>query len=180
MVETVFEKIGAPLKNKAENIIYQILRDRYTQKDFDRITEFNFPNFSWENSLDSGNSTLQPDYICKTSSLRPDYPQSLRKGTSPPASVPRNLFQADELGFCSNEVLGVDQTQGSLVKERIYGVQTSIANASECDLEAVCAMVDHQSYIDYLEWLLIQTDRQRNIFRHRRIIIQWTKSAIGF
>lgn len=64
--DTLIDKlinINAPCQNKPANVIYQILAERFSQKDFDRITEFNFPNFVWDN--DGANSAIVPDFLNK-------------------------------------------------------------------------------------------------------------------
>ena len=52
--ETMFETHGAPSKANAESVIYQILREQFTRKEFDQITQYSMPNFAWEvnNSVD--------------------------------------------------------------------------------------------------------------------------------
>ena len=64
--DTLMDKlinINAPCQNKPANVIYQILAERFSQKEFDRITEFNFPNFVWDNG--GANSAIVPDFLNK-------------------------------------------------------------------------------------------------------------------
>ena len=61
--ETVFETHGAPIKSRAESVVYQILQEKYTQKQFDQITQYSMPNFVWE--VCPPDVILKPDFIAK-------------------------------------------------------------------------------------------------------------------
>ena len=57
----VFEKSGTALKLPKMAVIFEILKEKYTHKEFDRITEFSFPEMVWA-SNDGG---IYTDYLRK-------------------------------------------------------------------------------------------------------------------
>ena len=61
--DTILETHGAPIKSSKESIIYQILAEKYTQKQFDQITQYSMPNFVWE--VQGTDQIMTPDYIAK-------------------------------------------------------------------------------------------------------------------
>ena len=58
---TAFEKCGTPLKLAKMNVLYEILKEKYTHKEFDRITEFSFPEMVWA----SNEGGIYTDYLRK-------------------------------------------------------------------------------------------------------------------
>ena len=46
--KTAFEEFHQPLRLPALTIIYEILQEKFTHKEFDRLTEFSCPEMKWD------------------------------------------------------------------------------------------------------------------------------------
>jgi len=158
--DTLIDKlinINQPCQNKPANVIYQILAERFSQKEFDRITEFNFPNFVWDN--DGANSAIVPDFLNKgpiasNGSLIKEYfnPKSrFRSGDGPNGYVDGSVISPTPPPISDTDVLASKQAAS----------QTDMRNDSHEDKVQIEKYLDFESYTRHLEWLIVNGERKR-------------------
>ena len=166
--ETILETHGAPIKTRHESVIYQIVAEQFTQKQFDQITQYSMPNFVWE--VQPPDALLSPDYIAKG-----------------PMTTMQEYLDTGRQQFYSldlEEPGGGASLASDILQSMVGAAKHSYQQTLPVDSAQMRGMVNHETYLHYLEHRISVLDavnaqktvERRKIQIHRDRI--WIKGAI--
>lgn len=166
--ETILETHGAPIKTRHESVIYQIVAEQHTQKQFDQITQYSMPNFVWE--VQAPDALLQPDYIAKgPMTTMQEYLDTGRQ----------QFYSLDLEEPGGGASLASDILQSMVGAAKHTYQQTNVINKTQ-----MRTLINHETYLHYLEAQISAVDASNSAKSKERTKTQrhrdriWLKGMI--